>query len=222
MAALEQLGPAVLDPVMYLLQGVAASLPGIVGGIVVLLVGYIVAAVVAAAVRKVLRQLDFNRWVVEKTGLKTIVGDLRATELAALISKWSVFALFFAPAARLLNLEPLSTFLVSLALWIPNLIFALLMVLFGLVAAEYLAEVIMATKVKGVKIFADLTKILVLFLTGLVALQQVGLQVAVVQSSFLIILSGAVFGLSLAVGIGFGLGMQKEAERLIAKARKRF
>ena len=222
MAALEQLGPAVLDPVMYLLQSIAAALPGIVGGIVVLLVGYIVAAVVAAAVRKVLRRLEFNHWVVERTGLKVIIGDLKATELAALITKWSVFALFFAPAAQLFNLEPLSAFLVSLALWIPNLIVALLIVLFGLVVAEYLAEVIMATKVKGVKLFADATKIIVLFLTGLIALQQVGLQVAVVQSTFLIILTGLVFGVSLAFGIGFGLGLQKEAERLIAKARKRF
>ncbi len=222
MAALEQLGPAVLDPVMYLLQSVAASLPGIVGGVVVLLVGYIVAAVVAAALRKALRKLDFNHWVVVRTGLKMIVGDLRATELAALITKWSVFALFFAPAARLFNLEPLSAFLVSLALWIPNLILALLIVLFGLVVAEYLAEVILSTRVKGVKLFADMTKIIVLFLTALVALQQVGLQIAIVQSTFLILLSGAVFGVSLAVGIGFGLGLQKEAERLIAKARKRF
>ncbi len=222
MAALDQLATAVLDPVTGLIKVILETLPGIVGGIIVLLVGYIVAVVIAAAVRKTLRHLEFNKWVVDKTGLKLMVGDLRATEFVTLVAKWSIFALFFAPAAALFNLDGLSQFLVNLALWIPQLISALFIVLFGCVVAEYLAEVILATRVKGVKLFADGAKILIWFLTGLIALQQVGLAVQVVQNTFLIILTGLVFGVALAFGIGFGLGLQKEAERLIAKARKRF
>lgn len=221
-AQLVELSDAVLDPVTALIREVGRALPGIVGGIVVLLVGYIVAAVVAAALRKMLRRLDFNKWVVQKTGLKKIAGDFRATEFATLITRWAIFAMFFVPAGDLFNLPGLTEFLRQLAVWIPQAIGALLVVLFGLMAAEYLAHAIQSTKVKGVKFFADLTKILVWFLTAVVALEQVGLQVAFVRNTFLILWAGVVFGLALAFGVGFGLGLKKEAERLVQKARKRF
>ena len=219
---LVQISAAVLDPVQAILAESARRLPGIVAGIIVLLVGYILAAVIAAAVRKVLRRLDFNKWVVEKTGLKKLAGDFRATEFVSLITRWSVFAMFFIPAADLFSLPGFSVFLVQLARWIPQIIGALLVVLFGLCAAEYVSGVIQSTRVKGVKFFADLAKMLILFVAGIMALEQVGIYVDLLKSSFQIILTGAMFGLALAFGIGFGLGLKKEAERLVTKAKKRF
>lgn len=222
MVTFQELGQETIKPVATLLDSIVNTLPGIVGGLVVLFVGYAVSHFVAMLVREALRKLHFNRMVVEKTGLKEVAGDIRATELTALITKWSVFALFLAPAAKLFSLDPLTGFLVSLGSYIPKVIGALLIVLAGLVAAEYVANVIMHTRVKGIKLFADSAKILVLVMTAIVAFDQLQLNVSLLSNSFLIILSGVVFGLSLAFGIGFGLGLKKEAERLVGKAKKRF
>lgn len=218
----EQLGAETVKPVATLLNSLVEALPGIVGGIVVLFVGYVVALFVATVVRKGLRRLRFNKWVVQKTGLKEVAGDIRATELTCLLVKWSVFALFFAPAANLFALDPLTGLLSSLAAYIPKAIVALLFVLFGLIMAEYVAQVIMHTRVKGVKLFADAAKVLVLLVTAIIALQQLELEVGVLADSFVTILQGVVFGLSLAFGLSFGMGGKQEAARLIKKAKRRF
>jgi len=76
-------------------------------------------------------------------------------------------------------------------------------------------------KGKGYQFIADITKGVILIFTGLIVLEQIGLQVQLAANSFLIVLAGIMLAFSLAVGIGMGLGLQKDARAYWKKLQKK-
>jgi len=210
-----------VNPLQQLWDSLVQFVPGLAGAILVLIVGYLIASVVGSAVQRVLDKTKAEKWVMKKTHLRKLMGNFRMNHFLGLIIKWWVFVLFFAPAASLVKLTTLSGFLVSLGAWIPNLIAAIVMVFLGLVAADYVSIKIRSTKGKGAEFFASLAKVGILIYVILIALEQVGLMVALATNSFLIVLTGVVFALSLAFGLAFGLGMQKEANKWYNQLKRR-
>lgn len=212
---------AFAQPLNQLWNSLVMFVPGLVGAILVLIVGYIVAAILGVVVKKSLDKTNFKKWLFKQTPLKKHLGDFRINRFLALIVKWWVFVLFFAPAAGLVKLEPLAYFLVMLGRWIPNFIVAVVLLFLGLVAAEYASVKIKDTKAKGAEFLATLAKIGILIYVVFAALEQVGIMVSIAKNSFLIILTGIVFGLSLAFGLAFGMGLKGEAAKVYSNFRKK-
>jgi len=221
MAFLSEIGVNIIDPLLRIWDGIISTVPGVVAAIIILIVGYLVAWVIEYIVDKALTQIKLDKWILEKTHMQKIIGAFRLSHFLAAITKWYVFILFLPPAAGLIQLQPLSTFLLSLAMWIPNLILAIIIGIVGLMAAHYTEWKVLETKAKTAGIIAALAKIVIVIFTLLIVLDQIGVKIAIAQTSFLIILSGIMLAVALMMGIGFGTAFKEEAKRIIKGVKKK-
>jgi len=217
----EELGTSVMNPLYSIYQGFIEVLPGVIGAIIVLLVGYIIAGLLSTIVEKVLTKVKFDKWVIEKTHVKKIAGDLKLTKLLTLVTKWYTFILFLPPAAGLVKLDTLATLLNAVALWVPQIILAVVVALIGFLVAEYVGQMIVETKTRGARFIADISKFVILVIFALVVLEQIGIKIALVQNAVLVVLAGVVLAFSIGFGLAFGLGGRDEARVLLGNLKKK-
>ncbi|MBI4441655.1 hypothetical protein HY639_05795 [Candidatus Woesearchaeota archaeon] len=222
MSILIETRQALVDPLTTIWQSTTNMLPGLLAGIVILLFGYLVAKLVAYAVHKLVVKGQLDKWLFEKTNLKPVVGKFDLASFVGTLVKWYVFILFLPSAADMVQLSGLSDLLRGLALWIPNLITAVILALLGWLGAEYAAKEIVATKAKGANVIADIAWGGILVFAGLMALTQMSVAVSLAENTFLILLAGIVFATALALGLGFGLALKDEAVAQIKKLKKMF
>ena len=222
MAFFQQLGSSILNPLYALWEGLVKTVPWIVAAIIILLFGYFVALIIGNLLEKLLVKVKLDDWALKKTNMTKVVGAFKLSHFLGLITKWYLFILFLPPAANIVRLRPLAVFFLEVARWIPNVILGVVVALIGFMAADYISLKIKATKAKSASIIAAFTKIVIIVFVLLIALDQIGLKVAIAQSSFLIILAGLMLGLALMFGIGFGLGMKEEAKKTIKSIKKKF
>lgn len=211
------IGPELKDVFTSMWERIVDVVPGILGAIIILLIGYFVAWLIYHAIEKALLKIKIDKWIVEKTGLKTVIGKFKLSHFLATIAKWYVFILFFPSAAEVVQLGSLSSLLMDLSLWIPNLIAALVIVIIGTVIANYTKIKIQQISFHNAKAVGLAARVVVMVFTLLIALEQLGFNLSVATDSFLILLGGVVLALSL----GFGLGMRPEAEKIIKNWRKK-
>jgi len=218
---LEELGTSVMNPLMSIYEGFIDVLPGVVGAIIVLLIGYIIAGLISTIIDKVLHKIKFDKWVIEKTHIKRVAGEFKLTKFIALITKWYVFILFLPPAAGLVKLDMLASLLNTVALWVPQIILAIIVALIGFLVAEYVGQMIIETKTRGARFIADIARFVILVIFALVVLEQIGIKIALVQNAVLVVLAGVVLAFSLGFGLAFGLGGRDEAKVMISELKKK-
>lgn len=219
---LKAIGDALLGVLVGIGRGVVDAVPGILAAILLLLIGYWVALAVEWAVKNGLEKLKTDQYLIKQTGLGKTIGNVSVEWICSFVAKWYTFVLFFMPAADVIGLPTFASFLKNVASWVPTLIGASLLGLFGVIAAGYVRTAINETKLKSAKLVADFFNVIILVVTALVVLKQVGLDIGVVENSLFIILSGVMLALALALGLGFGLALKDEAKRVVKDLMKRF
>ncbi|MEM4247213.1 MAG: hypothetical protein QXR48_04445 [Candidatus Woesearchaeota archaeon] len=220
-AFLSNIGASIVDPFVSIWLWLVKAVPDIIAAIVILIVGYLVALAVSAVLEKVLRRIKFDEWVFEKTNMSRAIGKFDLTHVLGLVVKWYIIVLFLGATAARIQLKTLSEFLASLAVWIPNVIVAVIIGLIGILAGMYVEKKVAETKAKGSKIVGAIAKWVIYVFTALIVLDQVGVQVAMAQNSFLIILGGIVLMLALLIGISFGLAFRDDAKKIISDVKKK-
>ena len=210
-------GFAIAEPLVGIVQGTISTLLAIIATIVILIFGYLLGALLGMVVRHVLERTGLVKKVVTKLDLQKEVGSWNISHLFGLITKWYVFVVFLTPAAQVANLTSLADFLNAAALWIPNIILAVVIALAGYVLSEYIAKKIREVKSKQKSMLASTGKALTLIFVALIVLRQVGIAIDVAENAFLIVLAGIMLGLALA----FGLAMKDDARDLVKDIRKR-
>jgi len=218
---LSNIGASIVDPFVSIWFWLVKAVPDIVAAIVILIVGYLVALAVSSIVEKLLNRIRFDQWVFEKARLSHAIGKFDLTHCLSLIVKWYILVLFLAATAARIQLETLAAFLSSLSMWIPQVIVAVVIGLIGVVAGMYTEKMVAATKAKGSKIVAAVAKWAIYVFTALIVLDQAGVQIALAQNSFLIILGGLVLMIALLVGISFGLAFREDAKKIISDVKRK-
>ncbi len=217
MAGLEDAGAVIATPFLQMWNDIVAALPGVIAAILLLLFGYLVGALIGHIVKKVLDKTKVISIIIKKLGLNQELGKWDISGFFGLIVKWYIFIVFLNPAAQVVSLSTLSIFFSSVALWIPNIILAIVIALAGYILAEYIAKKIRETKAKKNSLMAQGAKIITIIFVALIALKQIGIEVSVAETSFLIMLGGVM----LALAIAFGLGFKDEARGIVKEIRKR-
>ena len=211
---------ALLDPLTVIIQNVVTMLPGILAGLIILIFGYLVANLVAYAVKKVVVKMQLEKWLFDKTDLKSVTGKFDLGTFAHTLVKWYIFVFFIGEAADIVQLVGLSELLRGIASWIPSLIAAVILALLGYIAAEYASSQIVATRAKGAHAIADLAWGVIMVFAGIMALQQVSVAVSLAENTFLLLVAGVIFAVALALGLGFGLALKDEASVQLKKLKK--
>src|SRR3989344_7057188 len=185
--AVSATGSLILNPLITLWAGFINTLPGIVAAIIILIIGYFVSLGLGHLVRVVLEKAGLNGYM-EKHKMANVVGHIRASNLLGEIVKWYVLIIFLQSAVDLLNLGALSSVISGFVMWLPNAVVAAIVVIFGVGVAHYISMKIEEhTEMKGTKFLSRLLKVVIIFMVVVVALSQIGVDVSIIENTFLIL-----------------------------------
>ncbi len=213
---------AIINPLTAIWNAIAGQLPGIVGAIIVLLIGCFVAVILGHALRVVLEKLKVDDYV-RKAHLTKAIGHTHIPALIGEVFKWYIIILFLPQVAALIQLGTLSVMLDKFVSWLPNVIVAVLVALFGLAVANYVQiKIEEHSKQKGARATGKILKFVIVLMVIIIALKQIGVDIELLSNTYLLIIGGLSLGIALALGIGLGLGLRKESEDIVKEWRKSF
>ena len=209
-----QTGAVILDPLYTLWLSFRDILPRLVVAIIILIIGYFIALILGHAVRILLEKLGLDTKVKQAQLSKTI-GHTHIPAVLGEVTKWYIFIIFFQQAVAILSLGTLTGLLDKFVNWVPNLIAAVLIILFGFAVAQ-IVEIKMTenSKMRGVGGVAKIIKVILLIMVFVVAVKQIGIEVGLLENSILILLGGFALGVALALGISMGLGLKGDAHKM--------
>lgn len=219
---LTETGLAIINPLQSIWLKVVEFIPHVIGAIIVIVIGYFIAVILGHVVKVILEKIGLNRWI-QKARLTKAVGHTDVPALCGTILKWYIIVIFLQAAASVARLGALSDFLMKFALWLPNLIVAVIIFLVGLAGIHYLEIKIKEhTKMKWTRGAAKVLSVVLLIILALVALRQIGINVTLAERVFLIVIGGFVFAIALAFGVGLGFGMKDESKNIIKLVKQGF
>ncbi len=130
---------------------------------------------------------------------------------------WLVILLFVITGANSLGLNEVAGLLHSLAAYLPHIIVAILVVIFGTLFARFMNRLVFSwlhsIKFEHALIVSTSVEYGIQILAVFVALEQLGIGMQLIHSLFVIVF-GAIF---LALALAFGLGGREWAAKVIAE-----
>jgi hypothetical protein len=209
-----------LEPVRAVLLQFGAFLPRLLLAAIILLIGWVFAKAIRLIVVKALRAVNFNV-LTERAGIDRFLhqGGIKTDMIGILgaLIYWLVTLAVLMIAFNSLGLTNVTELIGRVALFIPKVIVAVLILAFGAYFARFIDNSIIAygknVGLEDAEFLGRFARYAVLIFVVMIALEQVNVASELVRQSFLIILAGVVFALALA----FGLGSQHRIAELLDK-----
>ena len=198
-----------IEPVRAFLAQVGAFLPRLAMALLVVVVGWLVARMVRFAVIRGLRAINFSV-LTERAGTDGFLrqGGIQSDTtdiVGALVFLLAVLAALVI-AFNSLGLIYITDLLGKLVLFVPRLIIALLILVFGAYFAQFVgnaaATYCRESGAQDADLLGRIAQYAILAFVVLIALEEADVGGAIVRHSFLIVLAGIVLALALAFGIG--------------------
>ncbi|MCQ2041337.1 Mechanosensitive ion channel [Stutzerimonas kunmingensis] len=210
---------SLLSAMSSLWASVAAFIPRLFGALVVVLLGFIVAKLLDTLLSKVLAKVGLDR-LMAGTGLTKLLSRAGIRiPVSALIGKvvyWFVLLIFLVSAAESLGLERVSATLDMLALYVPKVFGAALILLAGVLLAQLLSGLVRGAA-EGVGLdyangLARMAQGLVIIISISVAIGQLEVKTELLNYVIAIVL----ITVGLAVALAFGLGSRELVAQILA------
>lgn len=198
-------------------------LPKFIFAVVVFLLGLIVAQVLKNVVERIVKALKVDELMqkLDVDELFTKMGlTLNVGAVLGWIVKWFVIIFALIAAADVLEWDQVTIFLSQVIAYIPNVMIAIIILLVGVLLANFVSGVIMsavkAAQLQSVTFLAGIAKWSIIVFSFMAALVQLGIAQALIQTLF----TGFVAMLALAGGLAFGLGGREHASRILDHIRR--
>ena len=206
---MEQRIDVLLEPLRIFLHQVADLLPRLILALLVLVAGYFIARGVKFIVVKALRAGNFHV-LTERAGMDDFLrdGGVRAdtTEILGLLFYWVVVLTALIIGFNGLGLDYITDLLVKVLLFVPKVMVAVLILVFGAYFARFIGNAVCAyakkLRLQDAELLGKLAQYGLVTFVVLIALDQVNVGGDIVRQTFLIVLAGVVFALALAFGLG--------------------
>ena len=218
---LSQIERALIQPLETTFRSFQEVLPGLAIGILVLIIGYFISSFLGFVVRKILYKINLDKRL-RKEDLDDSLGHISIAKLFGTISKWSIFAVFLNQAVVFFELGVVSSALRTVISWLPNIIFAFVIIVVGLIFVDFVVHKILQLRSRYMHVIASLIKFILIFVVIFTALDQLGINIQFAQTIFLLFVGAVFLTLSLVVGIGLGFAVKDEAKGFLKFLRKRF
>jgi hypothetical protein len=198
-----------LEPMRVFLTEIGVFLPRLALAVAVLIAGWLLAKFTRFAVVKGLRAINFNV-LTERAGMDEFLeqGGVRSdtTGIFGVLVYWLVILAALVIAFNGLGLTYITDLLGKVVLFVPKVIVALLILAFGAYFAMFIGNTVITycrnVDIQDADLLGKLAQYAIVAFVVLIALDQVNVGGDIVRQSFLIILAGVVFALSLAFGLG--------------------
>lgn len=198
-----------LEPVRAFLVEIAGFLPRLGLAIAVLAGGWLLARLLRFAIVKALHAINFNV-LTERAGLDGFLHqggiETDTTGIFGLLAYWLVMLAALIIGFNGLGLTYITGMLGEVVLFVPRIIVALLILVFGAYFSRFVGNAVSAycknIAIQDADAIGKLARYAIMTFVVLIALDQVNVGGDIVRQSFLIILAGVVFALALAFGLG--------------------
>jgi Conserved TM helix/Mechanosensitive ion channel len=213
---LDNLSQTVKEPVHALQNSfaeawkqVADYAPRVVAMVVVLIVGYLVARLVAWIITQVCDKIGVQH-AADSSGLAGSMQHMgikrSVSAIVGTIVFWLMMCVFFMAAFEILNLPAVSAAMGAVALYIPKLLVATVVVVGGLLIASFLRGLVATSADRLGLSYAEYLAAgcyyVLAVLTFYTALTQLGMDLELFKSLILISFAGLAAGFGLAFGLG--------------------
>lgn len=214
---------AMLNSLQSFWRDVSGAFPALFAATVLLLVGWIVARLVRRGILRLLKLVRVDV-LAEKTGIEDFLlqGGVRYTAVTLLadLFYWMIMFAIILAALNILGLQSASALFNKIILYMPNVIVAVLVLMFGAFVAKLVRAVTFTylsnIGISGADVIGHIAQWAILLFVLSVALEQLSIGGQILVSAFQI-----GFGaFCLALAIAFGLGGKDWAAQVLSKIWK--
>lgn len=208
--ALETLGiRSISEPIVNVLNSVMAAIPNILVAVILLGVGIAIAKFVGDLITSLLRGTGLNNLTnnVDVKGTQ----NLDLAKISGQIVAGLIGLFFFVEALNALNLEVLNAIGAAIIAYLPNVVFAIIILGLGVIGGQWLAGLI--SKSTGSKWAGRLVQYVLIGFALFMVLDQLNFASNIVNIAFMFIIGG----LSVAFALSFGLGGRDFARKQLEK-----
>jgi hypothetical protein len=215
---LNDIKTTVLDSSSKTLLNIISSWPNILAALGIILVGYLLMKIIIIIIIKTADKLKLHK-LSEKSGLthflkKANISSPPSKVIANFLGGY-IFTMMFLAASKILGLNDISLFLDQVIRYIPKLIVALFIVLFGTQIANTTKAITESTlnllSKNSAKILAEFARAIIILFAIITALFQLNIAENLVRILFI----GIISSLSLASGLALGLGSKDFIKNLL-------
>lgn len=215
--ALEVLGiRSISEPIILVLNSIMAAIPNILVAVILLAVGIAIAKFVGDLVKNLLQGTGINNLTdsvdvsgIDKLDIAKVIGQV----VSGLIGLF-----FFVEAINALNLEVLNAIGAAIIAYLPNVIFALIILGIGVIGGQWIGNLF--TRSSGSRWAGRLVQYLLVAFSLFMVLDQLNFASSIVNTAFMFIIGGVAVAFALAFGLGGRDFARKQLERLDDKVDK--
>ena len=193
------------------LTDIASSGPKIIAASILLVIGLVAGKVVGRVVERIASRVLHRAHVDDDEMIRKATGEKESAHLVAASIRWFIYLFFIIAAINALEFEQLSSALTELWLWVPNLLAFILIVVIGLIVANFIGrwldQELVKSDVGGSRYVKMAAKAVVYAIVVAIALTQLGIGsqiIPILVSAFSWSIAVGV-GAAVAVGLGFAL-----------------
>ena len=196
----------------------ARFMPQLIAAVILLLLGWIFAKLARSGVIRLLKLLHFDK-ATEKSGLESFLKhaelDLSVASILGNLIYWLIILVMIVTVANSLGLQMVADLFNKVVFYIPNVIVAILVLVFGTILARFINRLVFAwlnnVGFDGALTVSTFSEYAMLVFVFFIAMEQLQIANELLTAAF-IIAFGAV---GLAFAIAFGLGSKDIAARAI-------
>jgi len=198
----------------------ASFVPQLLAALLLLFVGWILAKLARSGVRRLLTVLKFDK-ITEKSGLEAFMQHAELElSLAGVIGNlvyWLIILVMIVTVANSLGLQMVADLFNKVVFYIPNVIVAILILVFGAILARFINRLVFAwlsnVEFEGALTVSTFSEYAMMVFVFFIAMEQRQIANELLTAAF-IIAFGAV---GLAFAIAFGMGARDWASRVVEK-----
>ncbi len=225
LAVVQALGKLQLEtittPIVNLLNSAVQGLPTLVFAVLLVLGAVYIGGIVSKFVSGLLKDVGFDS-VYTKLGLSEMkTGAKTPSQIIGVLASATLIVIITMQALENLGLAPLSEILNSLIYRFLDVMLGVLVFGIGLYVAKNVSSwVEHATQAQYGKILALVSKIVIIVLSGAMALQQVGIADEIVTIAFALAMGSIALGVAIAIGLGAKDVAGDVAKDFVSKLKK--
>ncbi len=186
-----------------------SALPNILGAIFLIILGWIIAKIISFIVRKALKAIGFDK-LAQKANFDELLSGANITLTpSSVVGKfvyWVIILLFFVTASDTLGWSVVSESISDLIAYLPQLFSAIVLFVIGFYIASFvkkgLKTILESLAVSSSRIISGFAFYLILVIITITALNQAGVDTAIVTSNVTIIVAGIILAFAVSFGIG--------------------
>lgn len=204
----------ILETLEQFIATLGAVLPKLVAAVALIALGLLVAHFLRSAVLRLARNID--RLLGRLFGHRFSAGVMRApwplSRILATAAYWLVLLFFITATAEVLGFPGMADWIGRLASYLPMILAAAGIVVFGVLSASVARESVSALPLREAELLARASYLLIVTVSIIIGIDQLGVEVTLL-ANVVTIAAAALLG---SIGLAFGLGARSTVSNIIA------